>query len=98
MRRQCSRCHPVFPWTGVGGTETFGNNALGFNATTQDTLTGDLRAGILTFDPASGEGVEQQLLNVSYFCNLMHDFLCLLGFDEAAGKIVRFPVLDAVEK
>jgi len=26
------------------------------------------------------------MLNIFYFCNYMHDFLMLLGFDEAAGN------------
>ncbi|MBK8553347.1 MAG: M36 family metallopeptidase, partial [Ignavibacteria bacterium] len=39
----------------------------------------------IKFDPSNDEE-EQQILNIFYFCNYMHDFFYLLGFDESAGS------------
>ena len=40
----------------------------------------------IEFNPADQFGDEQKLLNIFYFCNYMHDFLYIVGFDEAAGN------------
>jgi extracellular elastinolytic metalloproteinase len=39
---------------------------------------------ILDFDPSTAE--DQRVLNMFYFCNLMHDFFSLLGFNKASGS------------
>ncbi|GAA4321344.1 hypothetical protein GCM10023149_21160 [Mucilaginibacter gynuensis] len=38
----------------------------------------------LDFDPTTDE--DQQVLNIFYFCNLMHDFFSLLGFNKESGS------------
>jgi extracellular elastinolytic metalloproteinase len=75
-----------FPGDWVSEGKTIGNSTratLGFGS---QTLNGNLQDGIAIFDPQSDSGDEQKLLNIFYFCNYMHDFLFILGFDEAAGN------------
>lgn len=49
------------------------------------TLEGETVDGVLTFNPEDDDGDDQKVLNIFYFCNYMHDFFELLGFDEASG-------------
>tara|TARA_R110002072_G_scaffold59899_3_gene152314 strand:+ start:268 stop:1545 length:1278 start_codon:yes stop_codon:yes gene_type:complete len=46
----------------------------------------------LLFAPHIKLGSPQGVLNAFYFCNLMHDFFLLLGFDESAGNFERTSV------
>jgi dipeptidyl aminopeptidase/acylaminoacyl peptidase len=76
----------AFPADWVEADKTIGNNCqatLNFGST---TLNGVLQGGTMVFDPVSSDGDEQKLLNIFYFCNYMHDFLYVLGFDEASGN------------
>ena len=58
--------------------------------TTTQTLSGVLLPdGSFQFAPADPSGDDQKLLNIFYFCNYMHDFLFILGFDEEAGNFQR---------
>jgi len=43
-------------------------------------------AGDIVFDPTPDQGDDQKIVNIFYFCNFMHDFLYMLGFDEEAGN------------
>jgi extracellular elastinolytic metalloproteinase len=43
----------------------------------------------LTFDPNQPQGDDQKVLNIFYFCNFMHDFFFMLGFDEASGNFQK---------
>jgi extracellular elastinolytic metalloproteinase len=75
-----------FPADWVKDGKTIGNAAratLGFGT---NTLAGHVQDGVTTFEPQDESGDDQKLLNIFYFCNYMHDFLFLLGFDEAAGN------------
>jgi extracellular elastinolytic metalloproteinase len=75
-----------FPVEWVLDGKTVGNSTratLGFG---NETLTGNVQDGVVVFDPQNDSGDEQKLLNIFYFCNYMHDFLFMLGFDEASGN------------
>jgi extracellular elastinolytic metalloproteinase len=49
-------------------------------------------SGKIKFAGAAPEDDDQKVVNIFYFCNYMHDFLYLLGFDEQAGNFqVRNP-------
>jgi extracellular elastinolytic metalloproteinase len=75
-----------FPRDWVTGDETLGDSTratLNFSST---TLKGTANNGVVIFDPSSPSGDEQKILNIFYFCNYLHDFLFILGFDEAAGN------------
>lgn len=82
-----------FPWIPDDGTATTGNNAVavqGFGTSSfQGTANGN---GTLVFNPALADGDEQKVNNIFYYCNYMHDFFFMLGFDEAAGnfQLVNF--------
>jgi extracellular elastinolytic metalloproteinase len=50
-------------------------------------LSGTLSpTGDVEFNPADPMSDEQKILNIFYFCNYMHDFYYMLGFDEEAGN------------
>jgi hypothetical protein len=75
-----------FPVDWVENGKTIGNSTratLGFSS---DTLEANVQNGVATFEPQNESGDDQKLLNIFYFCNYMHDFLFLIGFDEAAGN------------
>lgn len=85
-----------FPRPWVSQDQTVGPNVIAVlgNGDPSDpnaTLTGTVVGGRLVF---RAQGTPQQLLtsndqkllNIFYFCNYMHDFFYMLGFDEAAGN------------
>lgn len=68
----------------VSYDETVGVNVI---AQTSDSLLlfrGSREGLTVVFDAATS--TDQHLLNAFYFCNFMHDFFYLLGFDEKAGS------------
>ncbi|MER9064381.1 M20/M25/M40 family metallo-hydrolase [Mesorhizobium sp. M0698] len=75
-----------FPTDWVDVNETVGNTTRATLNFTTNTLTGSSQNGVILFEPASPNGDEQKLLNIFYFCSYMHDFLVILGFDEASGN------------
>jgi Zn-dependent M28 family amino/carboxypeptidase len=78
-----------FPAEWVEAVTTDGNSTiatLNFGAT---SLSGTLNGNVMEFNPEDQFGDDQKLLNIFYFCNYMHDFLYILGFDEAAGNFQR---------
>jgi extracellular elastinolytic metalloproteinase len=56
------------------------------------TLRAKINGAEILFNPKQEQGDQQKILNIFYFCNFMHDFLFMLGFDEEAGnfQIVNF--------
>lgn len=86
--------YPVMPTTPISGfptdwvdvDKTFGNSTRATLNLTPNTLTGSPQSGVVVFDPMNRTGDDQKLLNIFYFCNYMHDFLYILGFDEAFGN------------
>ncbi|MBG9455853.1 hypothetical protein ABE61_17775 [Lysinibacillus sphaericus] len=88
-----------FPKDWVNETETIGNNTEAVfcdsNSSSsqicspETNLRGNAVNGILTFSPSDVTGNDQKVLNIFYFCNLMHDFFYMLGFDEKAGNFQK---------
>jgi extracellular elastinolytic metalloproteinase len=86
--------YPAMPTTPISGfpadwvdvDNTVGNLTRATLNFTTNTLPGILNDGVVVFDPVRGTDDEQKLLNIFYFCNYMHDFLYILGFDEAHGN------------
>ena len=56
---------------------------------TGNTIKGHLSNGVVEFDPVDEFGDDQKVLNIFYFCNYMHDFFYLLGFDELSGSFQK---------
>ena len=75
-----------FPTDWVEVNETIGNTTRATLNFSTSTLSGSSENGVILFEPASPDGDEQKLLNIFYYCNYMHDFLLILGFDEASGN------------
>lgn len=81
----------MFPqdWIGDDG-RAIGNSTIATLGSSTTTLTGTPQGdGSFLFEPADENGDEQKILNIFYFCNYMHDFLYILGFDEASGNFQR---------
>jgi len=81
---------PDFPvdWTAEGKCE--GNSTRATLGATSTTVTGTpLPGNSFQFAPTDPSGDDQKVLNIFYFCNYMHDFLYMLGFDEDAGNFQR---------
>lgn len=74
-----------FPLPWLDGDITAGNNTIAVLGTSSDSLRGVSVNGTLTFDPDDEQGDEQKVLNIFYFCNFMHDFFFMLGFDEVSN-------------
>lgn len=78
-----------FPVTWLDGEMTVGNSTVAVLGNTLTSLKAALSGNALVFDPSQPQGDEQKVLNIFYFCNFMHDFFFMLGFDEAAGNFQR---------
>lgn len=74
-----------FPQSWINGDVTVGNNTVAVLFDTNSSLRGESNNGTLTFAPQQDQGDEQKVLNIFYFCNFMHDFFYMLGFDEVAN-------------
>lgn len=73
------------PWVD-GNPLTVGNNAIAVLGPSSNSLSGEVNGDVVTFDPGQPQGDEQKVLNIFYFCNFMHDFFYMLGFDEVSGN------------
>lgn len=78
-----------FPADWIDGDMTIGNSTIATLGNSQQSLKGSLQGGVLEFSPQNQSGDDQKLLNIFYFCSFMHDFLFLLGFDEASGNFQK---------
>jgi hypothetical protein len=78
-----------FPADWVEEDKTVGNSTVATLNFTSASLTGVLNGNAVEFNPGNQFGDDQKLLNIFYFCNYMHDFLYILGFDEAAGNFQK---------
>ena len=77
---------PEFPRDWCYGDETDGRNVRAVHERTRQPARGNrTRSGVL-FSSASDDDDDQHLINAFYFCNYLHDFFELLGFDERAGN------------
>lgn len=68
----------------IAADETKGVNVVASIGNMVRSLRGILNGAQFDFDPTTDE--DQRVLNMFYFCNFMHDFFYLLGFNEAAGS------------
>lgn len=75
-----------FPADWVASGRSSGNTTHATLGESPTTLAGQLQNGVAVFNPTDPSGDDQKMLNIFYFCNYMHDFLFILGFDEAAGN------------
>ena len=71
------------PWIHDTDDVTDGNNILAGDGLLVIPVRGVRQDGVLTFEPAEDHGNEQRVINAFYFCNFMHDFFFMLGFDES---------------
>src|SRR5262245_37985250 len=80
-----------FPADWIDDTgKSVGNTTIATLGASSTTLPGVPQGdGSFLFRPANDGGDEQKMLNIFYFCNYMHDFLFILGFDEAAGNFQK---------
>jgi extracellular elastinolytic metalloproteinase len=68
-------------WVAKDTTE--GNNVVAWLGNDGPPYRGKLQGGLVVFDPQQEQGNDQEVLNIFYFTNYLHDFFFLLGFDEA---------------
>jgi extracellular elastinolytic metalloproteinase len=80
-----------FPADWIDDTgKSVGNTTIATLGASSTTLPGVPQSdGTFLFRPANDSGDEQKMLNIFYFCNYMHDFLFILGFDEGAGNFQK---------
>ncbi|HEY0048509.1 MAG TPA: M36 family metallopeptidase [Pyrinomonadaceae bacterium] len=78
-------------WVDDGGSAAIGNYTIAVMGNTADSISGSSVDGVLTFDPGDTEarGDVQKVINIFYFCNYMHDFFYMLGFDERHGNFQK---------
>lgn len=78
------------PWTEIQNNKlaTDGNNVRAVNGATQLPFVVDASNGGGVFAPAENSP-EQLVTNIFYFCNYMHDFFMMLGFDEESGNFQK---------
>lgn len=77
---------PQFPGHWCTNDKCIGNNTIATLGNSSTTLQGIIQGGKVVFNPANGIGDDQKILNIFYFCNYMHDFFYMLGFNEAVGN------------
>jgi extracellular elastinolytic metalloproteinase len=73
-----------FPWDWLDGIQTSGLNVRAGTTPKCRPVNGTLVNGEVQFTPANAQ--EEQVLHAFYWCNFLHDFFYLYGFDEAAGN------------
>ncbi len=80
---------PEFPfgWVDDNGTIAGGNSTIAVKGLSTDSFSGSIDdQGRLVFNAEEATGDDQKVANIFYYCNFMHDFFFLLGFDEKAGN------------
>lgn len=75
-----------FPGHWCTNDKCIGNNTIASLGNSSTTLQGMIQGGKVVFNPSNGLGDDQKILNIFYFCNYMHDFFYMLGFNEAVGN------------
>ncbi len=75
-----------FPGHWCDGNKCIGNNTIATLGDSGITFEGEIQGDEVIFDPGDESGHDQKILNIFYFCNVMHDFFYMLGFDEEAGN------------
>lgn len=84
-------------WVDSNGSKAMGNCTVAVTGTSMNSVNGTPNGGVLVFEPGQAQGDDQKVVNIFYFCNYMHDFFYLLGFDEQHGNFqkVNFTGLGA---
>jgi extracellular elastinolytic metalloproteinase len=77
---------PAFPKDWCYDNETDGRNVRAVTELTEVPAQGTRDGETVLFSSDDPEGHAQRLINVFYFCNYLHDFFELLGFNEEAGN------------
>jgi extracellular elastinolytic metalloproteinase len=77
---------PGFPDPWVSAQQTVGNCVSAIDADTDKPVDGALTGGIVEFSVADQGTSPQRVVNLFYFCCLLHDLYYLLGFREADGN------------
>ena len=75
-----------FPAAWCFADRTDGNNVRATLANSPEPIRGRLDGETVIFAAEEEQGDDQKVVNIFYFCNFMHDFLYILGFDEPAGN------------
>jgi len=76
------------PWVD-GGPIASGNSTFAVTGNTMNSINGTQAGDLLLFEPAQAQGDEQKVVNIFYFCNYMHDFFYMLGFNEQSGNFQK---------
>jgi extracellular elastinolytic metalloproteinase len=77
------------PWTDSNGLTATGNCTVAVTGNSMNSVNGTSNGGVLEFQPTQDQGDEQKVVNIFYFCNYMHDFFYLLGFNEQSGNFQK---------
>lgn len=75
-----------FPRDWCYADETDGRNVRVIHEQTQQPAQASRVGDRMLFSSAADDDDDQLLINAFYFCNYLHDFFELLGFDERAGN------------
>lgn len=75
-----------FAWVDHTRNETAGNCTIAVKGSSMTSFGGTLDGSNIVFAGADPLDDDQKVTNIFYYCNYMHDFFYLLGFDEAAGN------------
>ena len=78
-----------FPADWVDANQTIGNSTVATLNFSSTSLIGERNGDFVEFHPKDPDGDDQKLLNIFYYCNYMHDFLYILGFDEPSGNFQK---------
>ena len=88
----------VFPPPWVDQEHADGPSTVAYEAESEKKLAARREAGDAIFgaaaQPGAEVGMDALLTNAFYFCNYLHDFFALFGFDDAAGNFERSPSGD----
>ncbi len=74
-------------WVAKDTTE--GNNVVAWLGNDGPPYRGKPQGEIMVFEPSQAQGNDQEVLNIFYFTNYLHDFFFLLGFDEEHTNFQR---------
>jgi extracellular elastinolytic metalloproteinase len=77
---------PQFPKDWCSGDQTEGCNARAINEKKRQPARATRTGSNILFVSADDDSDDQYLINAFYFCNFLHDFFELLGFDETAAN------------
>ena len=76
------------PWVD-GGPTASGNCTFAVTGNSMNSINGTQDGELLIFEPNEAQGDDQKVVNIFYFCNYMHDFFYLLGFNEQSGNFQK---------